>query len=753
MQMQNYFDDDDSDDEDRKEEPCETEDIPRSIACLTEQNLVIPGSMQFANFIQVPEQENVSEWIESCFDMPQYDIFVASMNDPEYRMNQEELMKLMDELTNKWISLPLFTHMDIFIAYRIFGLQYTTVTVVPFDDVDAKRTEIATEFTSVWKHLTKSEFYISDSATVEDFFSRIFNMYIAIYKLVYQHIHTRIYVDKQVPQILNYGQMALRGKTINALANSLSTEENDDIVTFSPFEKVYLFLLEEIKIRGFRKKGKSICEEIRTPPNDQGISYRTRNFKEKYTIEEFVYQSISKETHFEIWRDKLQGNNLAKAIQNLESISEVEFPELKMDRLAWSYKNGIHLASVGKFIKYEDSDQIPVNLVTSKYFNVDMPEESCNYQVPDEYVNPEENKYDRNEIPPLPYHYYDGHYDENGYHGNGEYLGPQLNENGEEVRTWRDLQTPHFDHFVATQQLGDPIVIEIFIFCFGRNLYELGIREVFQFITFIVGKGNTGKSLLARILYYLYEDGDVGTQAPNMEEQWGVGSFADAFFFICTEVKKRMKMNEGEFLQITAGENVALAKKFSDPRRMKWNSHGVWMGNDVPDWIDVGGNIARRFLIFRFLIVPLITDPHLFEKIIGDIGTLIVKSNACYLEYSARYGHLGLWNWVPLYFKDTQRFMLSNSHPLESFLEYCDAIEVTKDAHHYMKRQIFMIEFAKYMRNNLQGQKPAEMNDDAIESVFNRRGLTIEEGAKEYDGRLCATKWICGIRLVENEDI
>lgn len=720
-----------------------------NVAQLTENEIQLDNIAQLTDHV---DSDDYNTLIENFLYTPTLDYFSDNI-DENIEYTNEQIQLLFNEIVRKWIHLPLYTQSDMYVQYKLFDLEYSTTKIVTFDELKEKLELLTRKFFYILALLRKLDVYEKNKTVIDTKLQRAWNIIRSVHEKIKHDILIRMNSgENHVPSAINSASIVLQSKCMGAISESFASNEDVSEFDFKPQTKVLLWLLNDIKENGFRRKGKFIYEEKFTEPNAQGRSYCTRNFVEKCSIAEYIFGAVSKELHFEMWNNLYTNCNPNKIIDILENAKESEFPDLEVNRYASSFRNGIYIANEARFIPYAEMDKckldqdftemekykIDPNLVTCKYHDIDMPIEAMNYQLDEDIINQTLDREDEyiKTVDDIRHLY---------YNEAGEYV------NNEDIDTWRELKDPHFTAYLQTQKFPDPIIYELIYFIIGRLIYEINDRENFQILPFVQGVAGSGKSLLAKICQAIYEDKDVGKQSPNLEEQWGIGQFAKSLFFICTEVRRNMNMNIGEFLQITAGDPVSLARKHKDPESLTWKIHGIWMGNEIVNWIDTAGNLARRFFIFRFLHVPETVNPQLLDLIMEEFGTILVKANCCYLEYSARFGNQGIWEWVPSYFHDTQRYMLSHSHPLESFLQYSDDIEVTGNEDDYMKRDLFFVKCQIYIRRNCTTFQSVEINDDSLETVFKRRGITMFTGLKEdQDGTERNSKWLLGIKLANS---
>jgi len=173
------------------------------------------------------------------------------------------------------------------------------------------------------------------------------------------------------------------------------------------------------------------------------------------------------------------------------------------------------------------------------------------------------------------------------------------------------------------------------------------------------------------VISNLYNPVDVGVLSNNIEKVFGLSALVDKLIYLCYEVKKDFKLDQGEMQSMISGEAMSIPAKFKPARNTLWKSHGLFMGNEFPSWTNNSGSIGRRIITVLFDKEVSESNPKLFEDLQQEMGYIIVKINRAYRQCAAVYGHIDIWKLLPPYFKEKrERELEAHTHVLTGFLVY-----------------------------------------------------------------------------------
>ena len=402
-------------------------------------------------------------------------------------------------------------------------------------------------------------------------------------------------------------------------------------------QRLILKVLEAGYRKNLRKHHGNLFKQVLTV-DENGNEFRTHAWKSHCSIKDFVYQCANKHEEWETWCD------LTTSMRNPDFVTEYitnstddfELKSLNPNRHIFSFRNGVYDAFMDRMYSYQGG--IPDHFVAAKFFDVDMPVD----------------------------------------HPSGT--------------SFRNIPTPVLDEILQYQGFGlDPHVpgkysedpeapgfsVTDWIYVFmGRMIYAIGEFDTWQVLMFMKGKAGTGKSTLGKILSNLYNPVDVAVLSNNIEQKFGLSSIYEALIYICYEVKRDFKLDQGEMQSMISGEPISIAIKNKSAKSVSWESHGFFMGNEFPSWTNNSGSIGRRIVVALFDTVVKDGDPKLFDKLQDEMGNIIVKINRAYRECSAVYGGDDVWTVLPPYFHEQRERQLEASTSVISayivYLKYED---------------------------------------------------------------------------------
>lgn len=234
-----------------------------------------------------------------------------------------------------------------------------------------------------------------------------------------------------------------------------------------------------------------------------------------------------------------------------------------------------------------------------------------------------------------------------------------------------------------------------------------------------------------------------------MEEKFGLSAFADKNIFIAPEIKKDFKLDQAEFQSMVSGESISVAIKHVTAKTMeRWRAAGILAGNQVPEWSDNSGSIARRIVVVSFLKAVTNGDMRLGDKLRSEMAAFICKINRAYLDASAQWGHVDVWTVLPEYFAKTRNEMLRNINPVESFL--MSEVVLPKQGT-YMPFSDFKVLLRTYEHEN--GFKLGRYGDDYFRGTFDKFKLVVRRECLEYHGETKTTDYIHGVDLKPNDSV
>lgn len=455
------------------------------------------------------------------------------------------------------------------------------------------------------------------------------------------------------------------------------------------FQSFVMFLLRLLHDNRYRRYNGAVYEQIESPvvENVHGKfgKWATHAWRRVCDIKAFVLSHTSKEETFTQWQNMTTGNSLERVVSYLTVCQDFEFAELHPHRLWHAFHNGLYYVETQSFHKW-GSATIPSEVVACKYhdqnFNVDIL--ALNWT----------------DVP--------------AYHVN-EILEFQFQVDGREEG-------------VKDEETQKRIIMWLYAFV-GRLLYEVGEKDKWQVIPFIVGRAGTGKSLLLKAAGMFFNDEDVETLANNSQKGFGLETLIDKLMWRCYEVKHDFTLDQAQLQSMISGEPVSIMRKNKIALSVLWKVPGILAGNEAANWIDNSGSMSRRIVMAYFdrKVPSDIVDPHLEVKIKANIGNFLHKSACAYNAAVSEFGKKDIWSTfkdpetgkedtiLPRYFHYSKIRLQVMTHPLVAFLRNDPTIQRT-DLSQGMPFSRFKQAANNYMTK--EGHKNFMWKEDKYKSVF-----------------------------------
>ena len=502
------------------------------------------------------------------------------------------------------------------------------------------------------------------------------------------------------------------------------------------WQNLLLFLLENLFRRNLRRYDGNCYEKVYTPKG-----YDTHAWVPKCSLDEFIFQVVRKETHYEMWQCLTNSkDNVKGSVTHLKGYIGPEFEDITKDRNVFAFNNGIYITSVEKkkdnSISEDDSEDGQVEESDAddskrvKKLDIDTDADA------DGEGSVQEPLYEDEWIP---------------------YGSKKIGSNVVSCKYFQmdfdDSTRPKKSDKMSTHRYNDPFNIIIdkcknlrsimtyqewpeevqrwLCILMGRQLYPLNKKDGWQIAPYLLGQAGTGKStLLINVIKKFYEDVDIGIVSNNIEKKFGLSAFHDKFLFIAPEIKSNFSLEQAEFQSLISGEDMSVATKNEIAKTVKWEVPGSFAGNEVPGFSDNAGSVSRRLFVFLFNKKVKRGDTHLGRKLEKEIGHIIHACNRLYLEAVEKYGQEDVWTICPQYFKDSRDEMAESTNALTSFLK-SDKVRIDPDL--YVPESIFIESFNEHCKD-LNITKPRWTtqyclgpfsNFDIVRKRFNdKKGLT-----------------------------
>lgn len=475
----------------------------------------------------------------------------------------------------------------------------------------------------------------------------------------------------------------------------------DHTAKLTEYQELLMFVLQQLKMQGFRRFRETIWEEIYTEvTTPDGIVQRMpthawRICRTCPDVEDFVHMIIRKEDRMRQWSNMTKGNNLSNLIDYLKRCREIEFAELVPDRNLFSFKNGILKLDTCKFFPYGSSEICPhwvsCNYIP-EYFGKKQQQDIYDSQewtslldafVADADLFMEDAKSEQQDDPNMK------KYDPTErFHKQMVWatLLERFVEGG--------LDTPNFDKIFKAQldytdgtgywsskkaefKTEDEKINELSHLMMwqyalmGRLLFPVGLIDNWQVIPYFKGMAGSGKSTIINLASMFFSEKDIGTIGNEVRK--GVGMLQtvyDKFLWRVFEVKRNFELSQAVFQSMVSGEVVVVDRLNKPSLDIVWQVPGILAGNDFFGWKDASGSLSRRCLVTNFP-KPLDDnnkDPMLMKKLKAELPKILVKCLISYLFFSKIYEGKDIWKVICGYFVWTKEMLTAATDPFGMFL-------------------------------------------------------------------------------------
>ena len=365
--------------------------------------------------------------------------------------------------------------------------------------------------------------------------------------------------------------------------------------------------------------------------------YYTMSCTKVEEIDVFVYNQTSRDKNpmlFDLATKDKGTMNFIK--EHLKNCCDNSLPELKKDRSLYSFNNGIYKLNI-KEEKKTDKNEIEFEYKEKFY------------------------PYDKNQRPNC----------DNGV-VSCKYFDKELNM--KDYNDWYDIPTDNIQKILDLQfenEKEHEAICRWMYIMMGRLLYPVGEMDDWQVICFMKGLAGTGKGTITKTSQQFYDPEDVGVLGNDAEKTFGLSAIYDKLLFVAPEIKDDISLPQASFQSMISGEDVNVPIKHKTAESITWKTPGILAGNDVPNWTDNSGSIARRLMIFAFLkkVPQSQLDPFLWKKIKNNIPNILRKCNLAYLEAINHYAKRNIWDILPSYFRFRREELSEKTNPLKQFLK------------------------------------------------------------------------------------
>lgn len=538
------------------------------------------------------------------------------------------------------------------------------------------------------------------------------------------------------------------------------------------------------------------------------LHHETHAWEKACDLDEFIHSVIRIGVTDQAFDDLIESHgNKNFCIDWLKCMNDPHFPELHPDRHVFAFPNGIYDAKNLRYYKY--GEPIPNNLVACNYIDQPFPEQYLSVTerwfediptpcfqriIDDQQMGSDELPADSSpdnpgfvEVRDATLRVLGTHFPEAGVSESDAELLPTttlgslgvdvvalVTRIGEQLSAGLELpleayqydttlgymgklfaafrngltvpdglgQIPHTIQYTERQQVARLLYVSI-----GRLIYNVGEYDNLQYAMFIKGLAATGKSTMLDAIRLLYDPSDVAAiSSDSHDKKFGLSAVVDKFLFVVSEAKRNFGLGQGDLQSMITGELIALNIKYKTGETRRWVTPGIFLGNEVPRWIDAQSSMSRRLLIWEYTKFITNKDTTLPLKLKAEIARLILKCNLAYRLLVLRNPGKDIWQIVPNYFRRTQENLKCQINPLVAFLRDESVLEA-QDTDNGEKRFIlfeaFQARYIEWCRNkNIKG---VQFDKDHYQSVFDEHQLTVACDRRYWCGKMMMSYWVTGI--------
>jgi energy-coupling factor transporter ATP-binding protein EcfA2 len=311
----------------------------------------------------------------------------------------------------------------------------------------------------------------------------------------------------------------------------------------------------------------------------------------------------------------------------------------------------------------------------------------------------------------------------------------------------KDIPTPNFEKILMDQDMDTKARFWLYALC-GRMLHDVGSLDDWQVCLYIRGVAGSGKSTILKVLAMFYESDSVGYLMSDGQSVFSDEHLYDKFMNLAMDIDKRTSFNVTRFNSMVSGEHVSVNRKNKTSLNMKWTAPLAMASNSQPPFVDVGGNLMRRFVIYLFDNRIKNSDPLLFDKLRLEVPLLLLKMSRSYLEAIRLYGDKSVWDKdiLPEMCHKSKRQYVVATNPVAAFLD-SDHVE-------YIPQEVTMAtglrrRMTTYAKENSDRGAAAIGIITAVDHghLFAMHGCSIEERTLESGAKHTV---VVGLRLVED---
>jgi len=644
------------------------------------------------------------------------------------QMNAQRIEALVGALDHLWCA-PSHSFEESMKRFRCLLMYRSTYQrVFPGDETPECNSTLHTpeDILGVykqWRNFTNDLLYLSMRGENVEFLNNdeLRDTTDAINRIEVQMKHAFESVQNQAIFQLGTQSSAVPSASSAGLEHIFTDEDVDDMN-----EAMYCFMHYAMEMRKRRlwRKEEYLYEPVYTVYNGQ-VTY-TKFAKQKYTIQEFIWDVMSPLTDNKALVKMMTTRNTMRLVENYLMLSrDNSVRDLSINRDWVSFKNGVYDLKDCKFYPFVSTG--PTDK-TVKFLDKVHPDNVHKTSVT----------------------YIDMVFDDEVYSDLSRPTEEEIADDPDAKHDWSRIETPHIDK-IADSQKWPVEVRDWFYIMLGRLFYEVG-TDNWQVMLFNWGIGNTGKSTVFLFMTAIWPFSEVGIMANEGRDNFQLEGIYDKLVYFCYDMNEKMKLKSTHFLSMVAGDAMTVDRIYKTNVPLKrWTTPGAWSGNGPPSFDNSGDQVARRFMIFLFMEILKNIDTTLFAKMHTEMPAFVAKATKMYQDARTRIGEKGIWDKgiLPQYFHSNRNRLTTKTNTLAGFLHQgririgegnsCSVAEFNEAFYEWATREGV-------------DQAARRMNQQARETTFNKYKIQKIDPRGKPGDHPYAEPYYTNIRLLEEDE-
>ena len=241
-----------------------------------------------------------------------------------------------------------------------------------------------------------------------------------------------------------------------------------------------------------------------------------------------------------------------------------------------------------------------------------------------------------------------------------------------------NLNTEIFDDAVLYQLNNDREILKYFYIHIGRLFFPVKTDDL-DCIMFIRGLRSTFKSTILFIIKCMFRKGSVGTINSTHELVFGYEELINKEVILAPDLPINLSLyiKDDMLKGMADGGDVTIPRKNKKPLIVPWHVPSCLIGQDYPDYKDVGGAMFKRFAFYNFenQVSDDKIDTSLRNKIIeNELSSILYKSVLYYHEF-IKTCNKPFENIRPNYFNENGMTFVNDNNSLHEFLNSPESVD------------------------------------------------------------------------------